>query len=75
MDWLRIFSKRVLATFRNRRLDEELDREVRSHLEMLTEENLRKGMSLEEAPRGLRSLRVGRPDEGKLQGTTRTPQA
>src|SRR5215467_6236262 len=51
MDWLRIFSKRVLATFRNRRLDEELDREVRSHLEMLTEENLRKGMSLEEARR------------------------
>lgn len=51
MNWLRVFSKRFLAVFRNQRLEEELDAEVRSHLEMLTEENLQKGMSLEEARR------------------------
>jgi hypothetical protein len=49
MNWLRIFTKRFLAMFRNQRLEEELDAEVRSHLEMLTDENLQKGMSLEEA--------------------------
>jgi predicted permease len=51
MDWLRIFSKRFLAMFRNQRLEKELDAELRSHLEMLTEENLQKGMSPEEARR------------------------
>lgn len=51
MNWLRIFSKRFLAMFRKQRLEEELDAEVRSHLEMLTEENQQRGMSLEEARR------------------------
>ncbi len=46
---LRILISRLVALFRKQRLEEELDEEVRSHLEMLVEENLRKGMSSEEA--------------------------
>ena len=37
--------------FLSRRVDVDLDQEVRSHLEMLIEENVRAGMSLEEARR------------------------
>jgi predicted permease len=49
MNRLRRFVLRVIALFRRSRLERELDEELRSHLEMLTEENLRKGMSPEEA--------------------------
>src|SRR6266567_3435504 len=49
MDWLRIFSSRLWGLFRSRNLDRDLDAEVRAHLEMLTEENIRRGMRLEEA--------------------------
>ncbi|HEY6307621.1 MAG TPA: ABC transporter permease [Candidatus Angelobacter sp.] len=51
MIWLRIFTARVLAMFRKQRLEGELDAELRSHIEMLMEENLQKGMSPEEARR------------------------
>jgi len=40
---------RLLATFRKQRLEEELDDELRFHLQMETEENIRRGMSAEEA--------------------------
>jgi predicted permease len=46
---LRALISRLVALFCKQRLEEELDEEVRSHLEMLVEENLRKGMSPEEA--------------------------
>jgi predicted permease len=46
---LRILISRLVALFRKQRLEQELDEEVRSHLEMLVEENVRKGMSSEEA--------------------------
>ncbi len=46
---LRILISRLVALFRKQRLEKELDEEVRSHLEMLVEENLRKGVSREEA--------------------------
>ncbi len=49
MTWLRILASRFIALLRKGRLEQELDEEVRSHLEMLVEENLRKGMSPEEA--------------------------
>jgi putative ABC transport system permease protein len=51
MDWLRVFASRLLAVFRKRRLDQELDEELRAHVEMLIEANTRKGMSLAEARR------------------------
>src|SRR5438093_913008 len=49
MTWLRIALSRFAALFRKGRLDEELDEELRAHLEILVEENLRKGMARNEA--------------------------
>jgi putative ABC transport system permease protein len=46
---LRIFIQRLRGIFLKRRRERELDDEIRSHLEMQIEENLRQGMSLEEA--------------------------
>ncbi len=40
---------RVAGLFRKRRVHDELDDEVRAHLEMLTEENIRQGMAPQEA--------------------------
>jgi macrolide transport system ATP-binding/permease protein len=48
---LREFSHRLTALFRRRHLEEELDAELRSHLEMSVELNLRKGMTAQEARR------------------------
>jgi putative ABC transport system permease protein len=49
--WLRTLASRMAALFRGARSDRELDDELRFHLEMQTELNLRKGMSPEEARR------------------------
>ncbi len=49
MEWLRIFGARLRGLFRKQQLDGELDGELRAHLDMLVEENLRKGMTPEEA--------------------------
>jgi len=49
MTWLRVLKSRFVAFFRQDLLEEELNEEVRSHLEMLTEENQRKGITHEEA--------------------------
>src|SRR5881397_3648534 len=45
MEWVRIFGARLLGIFRRRQLDGDLDAELRAHLEMLTEENIHRGMS------------------------------
>jgi putative ABC transport system permease protein len=45
MEWLRIFGARLRGLFRKRQLDSELDAELHEHLELLTEENIRRGMS------------------------------
>jgi predicted permease len=58
MSGLRVFLSRLGSLFRKERLDQELDAELRSHFEMLVEENLRKGMAPEEARRAAR-LRLG----------------
>ena len=53
----RIFIRRLAALFRRRGLEADLDAELRSHLEMAVELNLRKGMTAEDARReALRSL-------------------
>src|SRR6266853_6603103 len=49
MGWLRIFGARWRGLLSQRRLDQELDAELRAHLEMQTEENIRRGMSPVEA--------------------------
>ena len=45
----RVFIHRLAALFRRRRLEEDLDAELRSHLEMAVELNLGKGMNAEDA--------------------------
>ena len=49
MSLLRMFTARLLGLFGKRNGDERLEIELRSHLDALTEENMRRGMSLEEA--------------------------
>src|ERR1039457_2855593 len=51
MTWHRVLGARVRAMFGSRRLDRELDEELRSHIEMETEANLKRGMSPKEARR------------------------
>ncbi len=51
MSRLREFASRVRGLFRKNRLDRDLDEELRAHLDMLVEENLRRGMTVEEARR------------------------
>ena len=51
MTWLRVFASRLLALFRNRRLEERVDEEVRFHLEMEVAENLRRGMTPDQSRR------------------------
>jgi putative ABC transport system permease protein len=49
VEWLRILGARLRGLFRKRHLDADLDAELRAHLEMLTAENMRRGMSQVEA--------------------------
>ena len=46
---IRVFSHRVIGLLRKRKLNEDLDEEIQSHLDMLIADNVRKGMTLEEA--------------------------
>src|SRR5882762_2947043 len=47
----RTFLHRLAALFRHRHLEDDLDAELRSHIEMAIELNMRKGMSAETAKR------------------------
>ncbi|HKM55515.1 MAG TPA: ABC transporter permease [Isosphaeraceae bacterium] len=49
MSRIRVLASRLAGLFKKHRLDEEVDEELRAHLEMLAEENVRKGMSPDEA--------------------------
>src|SRR6266568_641825 len=49
MSWLREFVTRFATLFCKRKLERELNVEVRAHIEMLIDENLRRGMSHAEA--------------------------
>jgi len=49
MDLIRILLSRCAALFRRRKLDAELDEELRVHIDLAIHENLRAGMSQEEA--------------------------
>jgi putative ABC transport system permease protein len=48
------FLLRLFSLFRKRRLDAELDAELRSHLQLLMEKNIRRGMTLDEARKAAR---------------------
>src|SRR5215469_13807421 len=49
MDWLRELLSRCTAFLRGRKLDDDLNHEVESHVELAIEENMRRGMSREQA--------------------------
>ena len=49
MNWLQTLLSRFVALFRRKQLDQELDEELRSHIEFAIEENLRNGLSEEDA--------------------------
>jgi hypothetical protein len=54
MEWLRVFGARLRGLFRKRQSDHELEAELRGHLELLTEENIRRGMDPAEAAQAAR---------------------
>jgi predicted permease len=49
MDQMRTFLSRIAALFHRRRLDADLDEEMRAHIDLGIEENLKRGMSKKEA--------------------------
>ena len=49
MDLIRILLSRCVAFFRGNSLDEDLDDELRSHIDLAIEDNLSRGMSAQEA--------------------------
>src|SRR5262245_21642553 len=69
----RIFFHRLLGLFLQRKLERELEEEIRSHLEMQIEDNLRQGMSPEDARRaarlkfgGVEQVKEAYRDKGRL---------
>ena len=56
--WLRVLGSRICAFVRRNRPDEDFDRELQSHLELLAEEHVRRGMAPEQARRAA-LLRLG----------------
>jgi predicted permease len=49
MDWTRIVLSRCTALFRRRKLDADLNEELRAHIDLATAENMKRGMSPENA--------------------------
>jgi hypothetical protein len=49
MIWLRVFIHRLRGLLLKRKLEQELEEDIRAHLDMQIEENMRQGMSPEEA--------------------------
>ena len=49
MDWIRMLLSRCAAHFGRKKLDADLDDEVRAHIDLAVQENLRNGMGMSEA--------------------------
>ncbi len=49
-EWLRIFESRMRGVVTSRRLDDEFERELNDHLDMLRDENMRRGLPLRKKP-------------------------
>src|SRR5260370_18634836 len=62
--WLNVTASRIRALFSRSRLDQDFDQEVEAHLALFTEENMRRGMTRDEAYREAR-LRFGSVTEVK----------
>jgi putative ABC transport system permease protein len=56
--WMQVLGARIRGWLSMRRVDEDFSQELQQHLEMLTEENLRRGMTIEEAQRAAK-VRLG----------------
>ncbi len=56
--WLRALASRTRAWLSPRQVDQDFEHELEAHLEMLTDENIRRGMAPEEARRAAR-IRLG----------------
>jgi putative ABC transport system permease protein len=56
--WIRTLAFKFRAGLRPRHVDQDFDHELEAHLDLLTEENVRRGMSPEEAERAAR-IRLG----------------
>ena len=54
MNWFRTIAARFVSFFFRRQRENELDVELRAHVDALTQENIRRGMSLEEASQAAR---------------------
>jgi putative ABC transport system permease protein len=66
MTWLRVFIRRLRGLFLKRKLERELDAEIRAHLEMQIEENVGRGMTPDEAVPGSGEIRRRRAGEREL---------
>ena len=49
MDWMRTLLNRILSIFRSRKLDADLDEELKAHIDLAIAENMQRGMKAEEA--------------------------
>src|SRR6266567_3915275 len=49
--WLRVLASRIRALLTRRRLDEDFQQELEVHVTLLTEENIRRGLTPDEARR------------------------
>ena len=58
LSWIWSLTSRIRAVFSRRAGDQEFERELESHLELLTDDNLRRGMNSEDAARAAR-VRLG----------------
>jgi predicted permease len=57
-DSIKMFASRIRGWFSRQSVDEDFDQELRAHLEMLTQENIQRGMTREKAVRAAR-VRLG----------------
>ena len=55
--WIRAVASRFRVWLSHNEADSEFEQELQEHLAMLTEENLRRGMTPEEAVRGADTIR------------------
>src|SRR6202521_1272508 len=62
--WIRTLASRTVVWVSPRHVDQEFEHELDAHLDMLTDENVRKGMAPEEAKRAAR-IRLGGPTQLK----------
>ena len=61
-EFVRVTLSRILSTLRRRRVDEDFRKELASHLELMTEDNIRRGLAPAEARRQA-CLRLGGMDQ------------